>query len=46
MSDRGDGQAPARSQLALAMVKGGLAFGAVWMLAIVSLLARVVFDVL
>ena len=46
MSDQENGRPPARSWLAVALVKGGLAFGAVWMLTILGLAARIAFELL
>ena len=41
MPKQQDGHLPVRSILAVALLKGGLAFGAVWALALFALAARV-----
>ena len=41
MPEQQDGHLPVRSRLAMALLKGGLAFGAVWALALFAFAARI-----
>ena len=46
MTEQLDGNVPVRFRLAVAMLKGGLAFGAIWMLALFALAAKIAFDLI
>lgn len=46
MPEQRGGHLPVRSRLAVALVKGGLAFGAVWVLALLAFVGRVVLAIL
>ena len=46
MPKQRDGHLPVRSRLAMALLKGGLALGVVWVVALIAFFGRVVLAIL